>query len=744
LIALAVAGALVSSCASLNHQVARQPSESDLVNQIREVDLSPRFLTEKRVNSKNSGSDVRPITYYGESASANARAAKSDIEPSTTGSVPDTVSPKDVGKGYELNFDKAPVLAVVKAILGDILGVGYTIDPRVQGTVTLSSGRPIPRKDLIYVLESALRASNIALVRDGRTYRLVPAAEVAGTGWFDGPESLEAGYGISAVPLRYVSSQVLVKLLDGFAAKPGMVRADPGRNLVIIQGSAADRRAAIEAALNFDADWMRGQSVGLYPVMNSTPEPIISELEKIIDAGEGGLSQSLIKLQPIARQNAILAVSKRPDLLRSVSTWIGRLDQSGNAGTGVKVYRMRYGDARQVARLLNDIFVGGSGGQSDSPMNQLAPGAGAIISSSDRSKPSGTQSTPTAPSPGAEPLAASANFDGRFMGATSQTTSSMNRGGPILANVKIVADSMNNSLLIYASRDNYRIIEHSLQQLDRPQLQVAIDATIAEITLNDQLNYGVQFFLQSKDLGLPGNTGSILNTGLDTATSSVLSRVLPGFNFLVGTEATPRVILDALHAVTDVKILSTPSLVVLDNQSASLEVGDQIPITTRSAQSVDVPTAPVVNNIDYRNTGVILKVGPRVNANGNVLLDVEQEISAVSTTSTTGTLTPTITQRKVKSSIAVTSGQTVLLGGLISERQDRGRNGIPGLDQLSAIGDLFSRNSGTKQRTELIIFIRPQIIRNSVDAARVAQELRAKMKMGTDSSLSQCIFECGR
>ena len=194
------------------------------------------------------------------------------------------------------------------------------------------------------------------------------------------------------------------------------------------------------------------------------------------------------------------------------------------------------------------------------------------------------------------------------------------------------------------------LIERALQQIDRPQLQVAIDATIAEITLNDTLNYGVQFYLQSQNVGLKPDQGSVLNT-IDTV--AAISRVVPGFNFLVGTEASPRVILDALRNITDVKILSTPSVVVIDNQFASLLVGDQIPITTRTAQSVDVPTAPVVNNIDYRNTGVILRVAPRINANGNVLLDVEQEISSVANTATAKTLTPTVSQRKVRSSIGL-------------------------------------------------------------------------------------------
>jgi general secretion pathway protein D len=405
--------------------------------------------------------------------------------------------------------------------------------------------------------------------------------------------------------------------------------------------------------------------------------------------------------------------------------------------------------------VLNEIFTGASNASTglDAPLNQLAPGSGAVITSSGRT---GTQLAQAASPLGAANAgqalpATPTSFDTRFADAAggrfasassfgSARGASSGANSPLLPSVRIVPDIVNNALLIYANQENYRLIEKTLQQLDLPQLQVAIDATIAEVTLNDQLQYGVQFFLKSKDVGLPTDTGSIMNNLVPNG-GAVLSRLLPGFNFLVGTEAQPRLILDALHAVTDVKIMSTPSVVVLDNGVASLQVGDQIPITTRTAQSVDVPTAPVVNNIDYRNTGVILRVAPRINANGNVLLDVEQEISAVANTPTATSLTPTVSQRKVKSSIAVASGQTVLLGGLISERQDRGRNGIPVLDQVPGLSELLSRNTGSMQRTELIIFIRPQIIRGSLDAARVAQELRAKMRGGFGNEASP---GCGR
>jgi general secretion pathway protein D len=746
-----------------NEQVGRRPSPPDLlIDQIREVDLSPRLPQRAGPVVTSSPSEApQAATYYGDDPSAVAAAqpsaggsgAVSDNGPATTGALTEGAQATAGGQGYEMNFENAPVATVAKAILGDILGVGYTIDPRVQAIVSLSSGRPVPKKDILYVLESALRVSNVALVREARGYRLVPAADAVGTGAIDSSQGLEAGYGITVVPLQFVSAQTLTKLLENFATKPGMVRADPTRNLVVIQGNGADRRAAIDTVLSFDADWMRGQSVGIYPVSNSTPEPVIAELERIIDAGEGGLSQNVVKLQPIGRQNAILVVSRKPEYLTTVSTWIRRLDKSGGAGTSLRVYRMRYGDARQTAVLLNEIFTGNSNGL-DSAANQLAPGGGMLASSSRRPSLGGSQQGAGAQQPpatsGSQQLSSPtpSGFDARFADASGgrfgQNSAGPTAGygyggspngglgvgmggpGPALPNVKISPDVINNTLLIYANQEQYRIIERALQQIDRPQLQVAIDATIAEVTLNDKLSYGVQFFLKSKDVGLQPNAGSIANTA--SATSAVLSRMIPGFNFLVGTEADPRMILDALHTVTEVKILSTPSLVVLDNQFASLLVGDQIPITTRTAQSVDVPLAPVVNSIDYRNTGVILRVAPRINANGNVLLDVEQEISAVAQTITAETLTPTVSQRKVKSSIAVASGQTVLLGGLISERQDKGSSGVPGLDQVPGLGVLFSRRSGTIQRTELIIFIRPQIIRNGVDARRVAEELRGKMR----------------
>jgi general secretion pathway protein D len=319
-----------------------------------------------------------------------------------------------------------------------------------------------------------------------------------------------------------------------------------------------------------------------------------------------------------------------------------------------------------------------------------------------------------------------------------------NTGQPLMMGARITADVVNNSLLIYADQGKYKIIEAALQQIDKPPLQVAIDATIAEVTLTNELSYGVQFFLKSQGLGLPADRGSLLNTqstqppstttttdaatGISTTvTTGVINRILPGFNFLVGSEVSPAAILDALHTVTSVKIVSNPSLVVINNQVATLQVGDVVPVSTGSA-TVLTTSNTVVNTIDYRNTGIILHVSPHINANGIVRLEVDQEISNIAPTSVAASLTPTVSQRRVKSSISVASGQTVLLAGVISEQQNGNRNGIPLLDEIPALGDAVSHQDKKGTRTEFIIFIRPEIIRDGTDAHNVTEELRSKLR----------------
>jgi general secretion pathway protein D len=636
----------------------------------------------------------------------------------------------------------------------------------VQGTISLTSGRAVPKSDLLFVFENALRLTGVALVRDAMGYRLIPISDAVAAGNLDSTTArAEPGYGISVVPLQYVSASTLIRLFDSFATKPGTVRVDTSRNILLIQGTGPERRAAIETALSFDVDWMRGQSVGIFPVQNSNPEPVIAELEKILDSKEGGYSQDIVKFQVIARRNAILAVTSKPAMLRTVERWIKRLDAADATRNGVHVYRVKYGEARQLARVLSDVFGGGSTGSLETPASQVAPGSGLSKTSSNADRLPGLSPATSQSTTGGSMAGGSGRADSRFGGGASTLggaaggaaggvastadarNSALGGGGqPPVEGVKITADVSTNSLLVYASAENYRLVEQTIRQLDQPQAQVGIDATIAEVTLNDNLSYGVQFYIQSKNLGMAPDKGSALNTPtsppsaaptvLNGVANAFLNRAFPGFNFLIGPEAQPNMILDALHAVTDVKILSNPSLVVIDNQVATLLVGDEIPVSTGTGNVLNSATGTnntIINSIDYRSTGIILRVIPRVSPNGNVRLDIEQEISQA-TNATANTLTPTVSQRKVKSSVAVANGQTVLLAGLIQEHTELDRGGIPVLDQIPKIGDLFSHQNKTTTRTELIIFIRPQVIRDAVDAHFVAEEFRTKLR-GTIQSV---------
>ena len=545
----------LSACNSINDAGSRAP---DVFDQIRTIDLLPRSPDPQEPNA-NAADQRQSAVYTGATALAAADAH-------------DRAKPTEGGDGYELNFDNAPVIAVAKVILGDILGAGYTIDPRVQGTISLASGRPVPRADILFVFENALRMSNAVLVRETVGYRIIPLSEAIASGNVDNdPARAEPGYGISVVPLQYVSAQTLIKLLDSFATKPGTVRADAGRNMLLIQGSGAERRAAIETVLSFDAEWMQGQSVGIFPVRNSTPEPIITELEKIVDSGEGGLGQNLIKFQSIGRMNSVLVVTRKPQLLNTAATWIKRLDNGDNSNMSVRVYRVRYGEARQMARVLNDMFNGGGSTPLESPVNQIAPGSGAVgmssgdqpVSNSQFGTGFGTAANAnsrvrqqlgiTPPNQRGAPTEAATS---PAASGTASALADMRTGSPaatpLVTGMRITPDVVNNSLLIYATRENYRIIERALQQIDRPQMQVAIDATIAEVTLNNDLNYGVQFFLTSRDLGMKPDRGSLLNSSatqpptVDASgvANAFLNRAFPGFNFLVGPQAQPRLILD--------------------------------------------------------------------------------------------------------------------------------------------------------------------------------------------------------
>ena len=300
----------LTSCSNSAIVNSNGSQDVDVFDKVRSLDILPRYPTQAGTSTTSSGPRAQPLVFQGTEVTDIAAPRP---------------QPAASGGGFDLNFESAPVATVAKVVLGDIMQTGYTIDPRVQGTVSLVSVRPVPKSDILFVLENALRISGVVLLRDTAGYRLTPVGDAIGAGRVDSATANpEPGYGVSVVPLQYVSAQTLLKLMDSFATKPGVVRADTTRNLLLIQGTGPERRTAVETAMSFDVDWMRGQSIGIFPITNSGPEPLIGELEKILDSGENGLSQNLVKLQPVARLNAIMVVSKKSALLHTVENLIRR------------------------------------------------------------------------------------------------------------------------------------------------------------------------------------------------------------------------------------------------------------------------------------------------------------------------------------------------------------------------------------------------------------------------------------
>ena len=709
---------ILSGCgSSLEERSDEAPTAADAV---RTANLQPRYPTPVR-NAPASGSGFKGFSFFG-SSSPPSPAPSAEASGTQAGAASGAQVDREGGDGFTLNFESAPIANVAKAVLGDILGVSYEIDPKAQGTVTLATGRPVSKKDVLFVLESGLRANNLVMIREGAGFRIAPIAD--GTpGASDRAEGADAqaGYGLTVIPLQYVSGATLAKLLEGFAARPGAIRTDPAGKMLLVVGTGPERQSALDTVRSFDVDWLRGQSVGMYPVHNSEPDPIVAELEKIMDSGDSGLGHGLVKLQPVSRQNAIMVVAAKPELLRAAARWIAQLDSPNSASAGVKVYKVRYGDAKQIAALLQNIFsLGGAAGAGDSASDQVAPSSGATtLSAAERltgGKPAASTDSSGKSGPG---TSSSSPFGGVATAAlTSAFAAQSGASSAILPGVRITPDETTNSLLIYANAESYQIVERTLNELDRPRLQVAIDVTIAEVSLNDQLNYGVQYYLTN-------HMGSLINSTSGQPTAAANANA--GFNVFVGGATTPNVIINALHSLTDVKILSNPSLVVVDNEKATLEVGDQVPITTGSATVLSANNA-VVNTVDYQNTGIILHVLPHVSPDNNVLLDIEQEISSVPDNNTS--LTPTISERKVKSLISVMSGQMVVLAGLVSDTRTKTRAGVPVLDQLPMVGGAFGTTGLSDVRTELVVMIRPQVIHDSAEASEVAEQLRAKMRGG--------------
>jgi general secretion pathway protein D len=635
-----------------------------------------------------------------------------------------------------LNFVDAEIAQVVQAVLGDLLGTDYTLDPRVAGTVTLQTQRPVPQAAALSLLESALGASGVALIQapSGGGWRVVPLDQALQSG---PPGALRAagaqpgpGFAVVALPLQHARAADVQRVLQPLAPRGGAVLADETRNILLLAGTGPQLSTLVEAAEGFDVDWLRGQSVALLP-LDAAPAPLVAQEITTLFGNEAGARRDALRIVPVARMNAVLVVTSQPALLDRVRRWVTQLDAGGLGATPqLFVHGVQYVRATDLANTLRQLLQGSGRGYGAGAL--LAPGQAGVMAVAGAATPlptggngggiapEGAPGNGAGMAPGAVPGAVPGGPPGAApppgMPFPEPNGSGVADGLPA-APVRIVADDSQNALIVYASQPDWRLVERAILLLDRPPSQVAIDATIAEVTLNDGLEYGLSWFFRS------GNF-EFRQAQTDTG---VVGPSFPGFNAIYNGGLGAGAVLHALADMTDVRVISSPQVVVQSNQTARLRVGDSVPVVTQQAIGTSVTDARIVNSISFRDTGVSLDVTPRVNASGRVLLEVDQDVSDAIRTTTSGIDSPTIQQRRLRSVVSIGSGETVALGGLIRESDNNTRTGLPFLLDVPVVRELFGVTTRDRRRTELLVLITPRVVQSTEELRRVTEELRQRM-----------------
>jgi general secretion pathway protein D len=630
--------------------------------------------------------------------------------------------------GITLNVVDGELREVVRMVLEAALGANYVIDPTVGGRITVQTTQPLPAEDLVPVLDSVLRMNGAALVQTGDLFKVVPIDQALTVGPVPElgplPNAGAPGFGVQVVPLQFVSATELGALLEPFTPPGGTIGVDARRNLLLLAGSGDQLASLRDLVSIFDVDRMRGMSFGLFPLENATASDVALELDQIFGSGEAGPQTEVVRFVPIERLNAVLMVSAQPAYLDEAQSWIRRLDRTGDGEEPqIYVYPAQNARAANLAEVLSEIF--GARTVTVGAPSLLAPGRDPVALRSAADFELGSTA-------GEEGQALQEEAEERERAAPARAAPPRAGLAPLLPSspafgpeeegqpeIRIIADDSTNSLVIRALPRDYRKIREAIDRLDILPLQVLIEATIAEVTLSDELRYGVEWFFRSGDF-----EATFTQRPLGNVTST-----FPGFSALFAN-ADVSVVLNALEEVTDVDVISSPQLLVLDNQTARLQVGDQVPIVVQQAAPITGDLDTIVNSIELRDTGVILTVTPRVNAGGLVTLEIQQEVSNVvqsETQTQSEEATPTISQRLVSSTVAVQSGETVALGGLITDNRNRTRSGVPILSSIPVIGLLFSTRSRVNTRTELLVLLTPSVIDSPARARAVTEELRRRL-----------------
>lgn len=656
---------------------------------------------------------------------------------------------------FSLNFADTDIREVVTQILGNMLKLNYTIDPSVHGSATLRTTAPLPRSQLLPTLQSLLGENGAALVQSGNLYRVVPSAQAASAVGSNGIA------GVVVVPLHYAAADNLLKVLQPYVGEGGKIAVDPGHNALLIGGEPQPRDSLIELVRAFDTDILAQQSYALLPVSAGDVKDFAGALQDAFRGQNGGALAGMVRVLPMTRINAVLVISPQPryiDEARRVYALVDRARQQTIRSW--HVHYLQNSHAEDIAYVLQQAFtpnnVTAQPTSTQAGAQRISNAVGGLGGTFGRGVMGGSAGGYSGGGLGTNGLSggitgiggaasgvpggatATGSVPGQTGAAPQQPQASNPLLGPLEANateanpdsMRIIPDDQNNAVLLYGTRREVDTIEAMLRKIDILPLQVRIDAVIAEVQLNDNLQYGTQFFFKSGGLNgiLSNQTQNTVSTPTLSPAQAQLNLSFPGFFIGGHGQGGAPFAINALQAVTTVRVLSSPELLVLDNQPARLQVGDVVPYLTQTSQSQITQNAPVVNSINYQQTGVVMEVTPRVNSGDLVTLDILQDVSDVSNVITTqGINSPTFLDRNVTSRVVVQDGQTIGLAGLIRDNTAAGNQGIPWLKDVPILGFLAGNQNNTRQRTELLILITPHVMHDQRDARALTEDLREQL-----------------
>ncbi|WP_372363487.1 type II secretion system secretin GspD [Xanthomonas sp. NCPPB 3583] len=659
------------------------------------------------------------------------------------------------------NFEGESVQAVVKAILGDMLGQNYVIAPGVQGTVTLATPNPVSPAQALNLLEMVLGWNNARMVFSGGRYNIVPADQaLAGTvAPSTASPSAARGFEVRVVPLKFISASEMKKVLEPYARPNAIVGTDPARNVITLGGTRAELENYLRTVQIFDVDWLSGMSVGVFPIQSGKAEKVSADLEKVFGEQSKTPSAGMFRFMPLENANAVLVITPQPRYLDQIQQWLDRID---SAGGGVRLfsYELKYIKAKDLADRLSEVFGGRSnGGDSNA---SLAPGSetsvlGGTLGNRDSSLGSSSGMTGGSIGDSSDGSSSGSGFgtsgssSGGLGNGSLQLSPRSNGNGAVTLEVAgdkvgVSAVAETNTLLVRSTPQAWSSIRDVIEKLDVMPMQVHIEAQVAEVNLTGQLSYGVNWYFENavnaatdSNSNGPGFGGG---AGLPSAAGRNIWGDIAGkvtgdgvaWSFLGKNAAA---IITALDKVTDVRLLQTPSVFVRNNAEATLNVGSRIAINSTSINT-GIGVDSSYSSVQYIDTGVILKVRPRVTKDGMVFLDIVQEVSSpgdrpTACLSATATINAAacnvdINTRRVKTEAAVQSGDTIMLAGLIDDSTTNGSNGVPFLSKLPVVGALFGTKSRTSNRREVIVLITPSIVRNPQEARNLTDEYGQKFK----------------